>query len=161
VISGGSRNRWRASRIIETHSAIRKTALKKAPRISARSHWGKSVQSYKRVRKLVTQVVPTYAISVLVRCGLSGNPNSPKTNAKRNDVVQHVEGVGHEGEGVDEEAGNELEEEEDDVDAQHNADACRFGPRHDCGGGCQLATAAVGGSVVSRRCWLLFNKKMM
>jgi hypothetical protein len=39
LISGGSMNRVKASRIIETLRAIRKTALKKAPRISARTHW--------------------------------------------------------------------------------------------------------------------------
>jgi hypothetical protein len=38
VISGGSMNLVRASRMIETQRAIRKTALKKAPRISARCH---------------------------------------------------------------------------------------------------------------------------
>lgn len=38
LISGGSMNRVRASRKIDTHNAMRKTALKKAPRISARSH---------------------------------------------------------------------------------------------------------------------------
>lgn len=37
--SGGSRNLVIASRIIERHSAIRKTALKKAPRISALNHY--------------------------------------------------------------------------------------------------------------------------
>jgi hypothetical protein len=35
---GGSTKRVIASRIIERHNAIRKTALKKAPRISARNH---------------------------------------------------------------------------------------------------------------------------
>jgi len=32
-------NRVKASRMIETLRAIRKTALKKAPKISARTHW--------------------------------------------------------------------------------------------------------------------------
>lgn len=39
-ISGGSMNRVRASRTMDTQRAMRKTALKKAPRISARTHYG-------------------------------------------------------------------------------------------------------------------------
>jgi hypothetical protein len=39
VITGGSMRRVIASRTIERQRAIRKTALKKAPRISARSHY--------------------------------------------------------------------------------------------------------------------------
>jgi hypothetical protein len=40
-ISGGSIKRVIASRTIDKHRAIRKTALKKAPRISALSHCSK------------------------------------------------------------------------------------------------------------------------
>ena len=42
--SGGSKNLVIASRMMERHNAIRKTALKKAPRISALNHWVMSVR---------------------------------------------------------------------------------------------------------------------
>jgi hypothetical protein len=42
-----------------------------------------------------------------------------------------VKGVGQERERRDEEADGQFDEEEDDVDRQHNADAGGFGPRHD------------------------------
>jgi len=41
LISGGSRRRVIASRMMERQRAMRKTALKKAPRISALSHFRK------------------------------------------------------------------------------------------------------------------------
>lgn len=70
------------------------------------------------------------AVGVLVGSGLAREVDSPQTDQQRYDVVEHVEGVGGKRKGLDNEAGDELDKEEDDVDAQHDADAGGFGPRH-------------------------------
>lgn len=70
------------------------------------------------------------AVGVLVGSGLARQIDSPQSDQQRYDVVEHVEGIGGERKGLDNEASDELDKEEDDVDAQHDADAGGFGPRH-------------------------------
>ena len=46
------------------------------------------------------------------------------------EVSHHVEGIGHQRQGMDGEANAQLEQEEDGVEGQHHLDARRLGPRH-------------------------------
>ncbi|KAK1043943.1 hypothetical protein LTR33_015358, partial [Friedmanniomyces endolithicus] len=47
------------------------------------------------------------------------------------DIVEHMEGVGDEGEGVHDIADDELDEEEGDIDDQKNDDPLALGEGHD------------------------------
>ena len=73
--SGGSRNLVIASRMIDRHKAIRKTALKKAPRISALSHYVWSVKFNCGRNRYAT-----YTEGVLVVARLLCSLDCPETN---------------------------------------------------------------------------------
>lgn len=77
-------NLVRASRIIETQRAIRNTALKKAPRISARCHWRGGLVS----RDFDPAQRCTHTICVLDRGCLLRDGDSPEPNGQGDDVVQ-------------------------------------------------------------------------
>lgn len=132
-------NRVSASRTIETHNAMRKTALKKAPRISARSHC-RNVRCCLEIARARGNY--TYAIGVFVSGCFACDLDSPEPDEKGYDIVQHMEGVGHERQGMDKESSGELQQEERHIDGEHGADARRFGPRHLAGGLRRAASTA-------------------
>jgi hypothetical protein len=58
----------------------------------------------------------------------------PQADAQRQDIIEHVEGISNEGQGVDGVAYKELQEEEDAVDGQQDLDPAALGERHDSNG---------------------------
>lgn len=56
------------------------------------------------------------AVRVLVGGFFFSNAHSPQTDDEGDDIVQHVECVGHKGEGVDHKTGDQFDEEKGDID---------------------------------------------
>lgn len=83
-MSGGEMNRVRASRTMDTQRAMRKTALKKAPRISARTHL-LLISLRDPEDKGTTQ---TYTKGELVGGGLLRGRHSPQANSKRDNIIE-------------------------------------------------------------------------
>lgn len=57
------------------------------------------------------------AVGVLVGGFFLRHVDRPQTNNQGDDVVQHVESIGHEREGMNHEPGYQLDQEEGDVDS--------------------------------------------
>jgi len=76
-------NRVMASRTIERHKAIKKTALKKAPRISALNH-------YRKVSRCPStwHAEKTYTKRIFVGARLLRSLDSPESDEQRDDIVQ-------------------------------------------------------------------------
>lgn len=73
----------------------------------------------------------TYAISIHLGAGLlSCNLDSPQSNTKRQNIVQHVKRVSHQCERVYRIADEEFDEEEETVDSQQDLYPAALGERH-------------------------------
>jgi hypothetical protein len=71
--------------------------------------------------------------SICVRFGVClgvGDLDGPETDAEGEDIVEHVEGIGDQGEGVDGISDGEFEEEEEGVDDQEDDDLGGLGEGH-------------------------------
>lgn len=75
--------------MMDTQSAIKKTALKKAPRISARTHCRQGVSAARtHVWSAWNMCVETYAKGKFVGCGLLRRYHCPQTDGQRDNIVQ-------------------------------------------------------------------------
>lgn len=71
------------------------------------------------------------AVRVLVGGCLLSEVDGPQADEQRYDVVEHVEGIGHQRQGVDQETGDQLDEEERRADPEHDLYTDGLGPGHD------------------------------
>lgn len=75
------------------------------------------------------RALPAVCVHFRARLGV-GDLDGPETDAEGEDIVEHVEGIGDQSEGVDGVSDGEFEEEEEGVDDQENDDLGGLGEGH-------------------------------
>lgn len=75
------------------------------------------------------RALPAVCVHFRARLGV-GDLDGPETDAEGEDIVEHVEGIGDQSEGVDGVSDGEFEEEEEGIDDQENDDLGGLGEGH-------------------------------
>lgn len=117
---------------------MRKTALKKAPRISARTHYSSQLELMAKTILLTPKVywsLVAFCAADTAHKPIASEMMSLSCRVSKQSIVEyrkayHVKGIGRQSKGVCEETGDQFEQEECRIDGDHHLDPGALGPSH-------------------------------